>query len=98
MLGIGFLFLFFVFWFLFSSLIVLLSSLGLHLPSIFVNRVEDVACKHLTTIFTKKGDLMCTCDMYLVLYIEYYLQPPSPYVHKFLSSRCPTLFGETCRS
>jgi hypothetical protein len=36
--------------------------------------------------------------MYLVLYIEHYLQPTSPCVLKFLSSRCPTLFDETCGS
>ena len=38
------------------------------------------------------------CDMYLVLYIEYYLQPASPCVLEFLKSGCPTLFGETCGS
>ena len=33
--------------------------------------------------------------MYFVLYIEHYnLQPTSSCVLKFLSSRCPTLFGE----
>ena len=53
----------------------------------------------LTTFFTKKmSDLICTCSMYLVLYIEHYLQPASPCVLKFLSSRCPTLFDETCGS
>ena len=53
----------------------------------------------LTTNFTKNmSDLICTCDMYLVLYIEHNLQPASPCVLKSLSSRCPTLFGETCGS
>jgi hypothetical protein len=36
--------------------------------------------------------------MYLVLYIEHYLQPASPCILKFLSSRCPKLFDETCGS
>ena len=36
--------------------------------------------------------------MYLVLYIEHYLQPTSPCVLKILSSRCPTLFDETLGS
>ena len=51
----------------------------------------------LTTIFTKNkmSDLICTCDMYLVLYIEHYLQYASSCVLRFLSSRCPTLVGET---
>ena len=33
-----------------------------------------------------------------MLYIEHYLQPTSSYVLEFLSSRCSTLFGETCGS
>ena len=59
----------------------------------------------LTTIFTKnwailfvqvQRNLHVTCTH--VLYIEHYLQPASPCVLEFLSSKCPTLFGETCGS
>ena len=59
----------------------------------------------LTTIFTKKMSeliftysMQFTCDMYLMLYNEHYLQPASSCVLEFLKSRCPTLFGETCGS
>ena len=89
-----------------SSLIILLSSLGLHLSSLLVECVEDVACSSSHNNFYQKkmSNLLCTssmfftCDKYLMLYIEHYLQPTSPCVLKFLSSRCPTSFGETCGS
>ena len=39
----------------------------------------------LTTIFTKKmSDLICTCDLYLVLYIEHYLHPAYCHVVEYV--------------
>jgi hypothetical protein len=65
-----------------------------------LNMSKDVACKSSHNNFCKKkmSDLICTCDMYLVLYVEHSLQHASSCVLEFLSSRCPTLFGETCGS
>ena len=39
-----------------SCLTILLSSLGLHLSSLLVKCVEDVACKSFTTFSTKKNE------------------------------------------
>jgi hypothetical protein len=68
-----------------------------------LNVLQMWLANFLTTKLPKKiSDFICTCsmsitcDMYLVLYIEHYLQPASSCVLEFSSSRCPTFFGETC--
>ena len=53
-----------------KSLTILLSSLGVHLSSLLVKCVEDVAYKSSYNKFYKKeeeSDLSCTCNIYLVL-------------------------------
>ena len=47
-----------------SCLTILLSSLGLHLSSLLVKCVEDVACNSShNNSYKKKCDLTCTCSM-----------------------------------
>ena len=50
-----------------SSLIILLSFLGLYLSSLLVKYVEDVACKSSHNNYNKKinylSDFICTCSM-----------------------------------
>ena len=81
------------------------SSLTILLSSLLVTCVEDLACKSSHNNFYHKNEQfnlyifnVFTCDIYLVLYMEHYLQPASPCVLKFLSFRYLTLFGETCGS
>jgi hypothetical protein len=47
-----------------KNLIILLSSFGLYLSPLLVNRVKDVVCKSSHKLFLEKmSDLMCTCSM-----------------------------------
>ena len=51
-----------------SCLTILLSSLGLHLSSLLVKCVEDVACKSFTTFSTKKNEWL-NLYMFNVIYM-----------------------------
>ena len=68
-----------------SSSTILLSSHGFSCLLFLLDVSKMWLANLLTTFFTKRmSNLICTCDMYLVLYIEHYLQPASCHMVEYV--------------